>query len=63
MIKLALICLAIALVAAVFGFGGLAGTFVNIAIALFVIALILFVVFLVLGMMAGKKVKDGIDRL
>ena len=37
MIKLAILCLIIALVAAILGFGGVAGTFANIAIWLFVL--------------------------
>ena len=41
--------LIIGLVAALFGFTGLAGTAVNIAWILFVVGIILFVVFLVLG--------------
>ena len=43
------------------GFGGAAGTFVGIAKILFFIALAVFVVFLVLGILAGKGVKDAID--
>lgn len=39
----------IAIVAAVLGFGGIAGTAVGIAKILFFIAIILFVVFLILG--------------
>ena len=58
MIKLAILCLVIAAVAAILGFGGLAGTMVDVAIVLAVIAAVLFVVFLVLGLMAGKKVKN-----
>lgn len=61
MIKLALICLVFAAVAAILGFGGLAGTMVDVAIVLAVIAAILFVVFLVLGIVAGRKVKDTLD--
>jgi len=41
--------LIIGLVAALFGFTGLAGTAVNIAWILFVVGLVLFVVFLLLG--------------
>jgi uncharacterized membrane protein YtjA (UPF0391 family) len=41
--------LIVALVAAVLGFSGIAGTAVNIAWILFVVGLILAVVFLVLG--------------
>jgi uncharacterized membrane protein YtjA (UPF0391 family) len=61
MLKLALISLVIAAVLALLGFGGAAGTFVGIAKILFFIAIALFVIFLVLGLMAGKAVKDAID--
>jgi uncharacterized membrane protein YtjA (UPF0391 family) len=61
MIKLAIISLVIAAVLALLGFGGAAGTFVGIAKILFFIALAVFVLFLVLGLLAGKGVKDAID--
>ncbi|SCW88126.1 Protein of unknown function [Sphingobium faniae] len=61
MIKLALISLVIAAVLAILGFGGAAGTFVGIAKLLFGVAIVLFLIFLVLGIMAGKGVKDAID--
>ncbi|MGC4250425.1 MAG: DUF1328 domain-containing protein [Sphingobium sp.] len=61
MIKLALISLVIAAVLALLGFGGAAGTFVGIAKLLFGVAIVLFLIFLVLGIMAGKGVKDAID--
>ncbi|ASY43195.1 MAG: DUF1328 domain-containing protein [Sphingobium sp.] len=61
MLKLALISLVIAGVLAILGFGGAAGTFVGIAKILFFIALAVFVLFLVLGMLAGKGIKDAID--
>lgn len=44
MLNAAIVCLILALVAAVLGFGGLVGTFVSLAKVLFVIFLILFVV-------------------
>ncbi len=56
MFKWALIFLAVALVAAVLGFGGIAGTAVGIAKILFGIGLVLFLLFLVLGMVGAKKV-------
>ncbi len=49
MIYWAAVFLVIGLIAAVFGFTGLAGTAVNIAWILFVIGLILAVVFFVMG--------------
>ncbi len=61
MIRLAIICLIVAGVAALLGFGGVAGTFVGIAKILFFIALGLFVLFIILGVMAGKKVSKIID--
>ena len=61
MLKLALIFLVIGVVLAVLGFGGIGGAFIGIAKILFFIALALFVLFLVLGLLAGKKVKDAID--
>lgn len=47
--------LIIALVAALFGFGGLAGTAVGIAQTLFWIGLILFVVTLLYAFVTGRK--------
>lgn len=62
MIRWALIFLVIGLVLAVLGFGGIGGAFIEIAKILFFVALALFVLFLVLGLVAGKKVKDTIGR-
>ena len=56
MFKWALIFLVIALVAAVLGFGGIAGTAAGIAKVLFIIGLGLVVLFLVLGAIGAKKV-------
>jgi uncharacterized membrane protein YtjA (UPF0391 family) len=58
MIRAALICLVLALVAAILGFGGLAGAFVGIAKILFFIAIAVFLFFLVLGLAAGRRVID-----
>jgi uncharacterized membrane protein YtjA (UPF0391 family) len=49
MLSWAVVFLVVGLVAALFGFTGLAGTAVNIAWILAVLGIILFVVFLVLG--------------
>ncbi len=46
----------IALIAAVLGFGGLAGGLANIALIIFVLALIGTVIFFVLGWKAAKKI-------
>ena len=61
MIRLAIIALVIAAVLAILGFGGAAGTFVGIAKWLFGIAIALVLIFLVLGLLAGKGIKDAID--
>ena len=49
MLRWALIFLAVAVVAAIFGFSGVAGVATNIAWVLFVVFLILFVVSLIMG--------------
>jgi uncharacterized membrane protein YtjA (UPF0391 family) len=61
MIRLALIALIIAGVAALFGFGGVAGAFVGIAKILFFMAIALFAIFLVLGLLAGRGIARVID--
>jgi len=61
MLKLALTFLIIGLVLGLLGFGGVGGAFVGIAKILFFIAIALFVIFLVLGLVAGKSVKNAID--
>lgn len=57
MLKWALIFFIISLVAALFGFGGIASGAAAIAKILFFVAVALFVVFLVLGLLAVKAVK------
>jgi len=61
MIRLAILCLIIALVAALLGFGGVAGAFVGLAKILFFAAIALFAIFLVLGLIAGKGISKAID--
>ena len=61
MLKLAVTFLVIGLVLALLGFGGVGGAFIGIAKILFFIAISLFVVFLVLGLLAGKGIKNAID--
>ena len=61
MLKLAVIFLVAGLVLGALGFGGIGGAFVGIAKILFFIAIALFVIFLVLGLVAGKSVKNAID--
>ena len=41
--------------------GGVGGAFIGIAKVLFFIAIALFVIFLVLGLLAGKGIKNAID--
>jgi len=50
MLKLAIIFLVIALIAALFGFGGIAGAATNIAQILFFVFPVIFVASLVLGL-------------
>lgn len=61
MIRLAIICLIVAGVAALLGFGGVAGTFVGIAKILFFVAIALFALFVVLGLLAGKGISKIVD--
>jgi len=61
MLKLAITFLILGLVLGLLGFGGVGGAFIGIAKILFFIAVALFLIFLVLGLMAGKTVKDAID--
>lgn len=57
MLKWALIFFIVSLVAALFGFTGIAAGAAAIAKILFYIAVALFVLFLVLGLLAAKAVK------
>ena len=61
MLKLAITFLVIVAVLALLGFGGIGGAFIGIAKILFFIAIALFVVFLVLGLLAGKGIKNAVD--
>ncbi|MBN8875048.1 MAG: DUF1328 domain-containing protein [Rhodospirillales bacterium] len=54
MLKLALFFLVVSLIAALFGFGGIAAASADIARILFFIAIVIFVVLLVAGLMAGS---------
>jgi len=47
--------LIVALIAAVLGFGGIAGTAVSIAKLIFFVALILFAISLVYGLITGRR--------
>lgn len=61
MLRWALFFLIAGLVLAVLGFGGIGGAFIGIAKILFFIAIAAFVIMLVLGLMAGRTVKNAID--
>jgi len=55
MLKWAFIFLIVALVAAIFGFGGIASTAAGIAKILFFIAIAIFLVMLLLGLFGARK--------
>jgi len=54
MVQLAIACLVIALIAAVLGFGGIAGSFVGVAKILFVVFLVLAVLSFFVGGMRRR---------
>ncbi len=54
MLGWALIFLVIAIIAAIFGFGGIAGTATSIAVVLFWIFLAVFIITLILGLVRGR---------
>jgi uncharacterized membrane protein YtjA (UPF0391 family) len=58
MIQWAVIFLIVAIVAAVFGFGGIAAGAASIAKILFYLFLAGFVIMLVLGVVAARKISD-----
>lgn len=58
MLKWSVIFLVIALVAAAFGFGGIASAAAGIAKILFFIFLAIFVITLILGLAAARKITD-----
>lgn len=55
MLGWAIFCLILALIAAVLGFGGLAGTFVGFAKILFFVFVALFVISLVVNAFRGRR--------
>jgi uncharacterized membrane protein YtjA (UPF0391 family) len=55
MISWAITFLVIALIAAVLGFGGIAGTAVGIAKIIFFVAIVLFLISAIVGMMRGRS--------
>ena len=62
MLRWAVIFLIIALVAALFGFGGIAGAAVGIAKILFFIFIVLFIISILIGGFAVKKIKNAVDE-
>ena len=56
MLKWAVIFLIVALVAALLGFGGVAGAASSFAVILFYLAIAVFVIMLIAGLATGKKV-------
>jgi uncharacterized membrane protein YtjA (UPF0391 family) len=54
MLRLALFFLVVSIIAAIFGFGGIAAATADVARILFFIAIVIFVVLLVAGVMAGS---------
>jgi uncharacterized membrane protein YtjA (UPF0391 family) len=57
MLGWAITFLLVALVAAVFGFGGIAGTAVEIAKLIFFVAIVLFAISAVVGMLRGRSAR------
>jgi uncharacterized membrane protein YtjA (UPF0391 family) len=55
MLGWAITFLIVALVAAVFGFGGIAGTAVEIAKLIFFVAIVLFAISAVIGLLRGRS--------
>ena len=55
MLGWALFCVVLALIAAVLGFGGLAGAFVGFAKILFFVFIVLFVISLVVNAFRGRR--------
>jgi uncharacterized membrane protein YtjA (UPF0391 family) len=55
MLRWALIFLVVAIIAAIFGFGGIASTAAGFAKILFYIALVIFLVMLIMGLAAGRR--------
>ena len=55
MLRWALVCLVISLIAALFGFTGIAVASAEIARILFFIAVVIFLVFVVLALAAGRR--------
>jgi uncharacterized membrane protein YtjA (UPF0391 family) len=59
MLRWALIFFVVALIAAVFGFGGIAASAVGIARILFSVFILLFLISLIVGLVSGKSPPTG----
>lgn len=59
MLRLALLFLILGIIAAILGFGGIAGASFAIAKTLVWIFLVIFLIFLILGLVAARKVSGG----
>jgi uncharacterized membrane protein YtjA (UPF0391 family) len=59
MLRWALAFLVLALIAALFGFGGIAAASAGIAKTLFFLFLVIFAVTLILGLAAGRRITDA----
>ncbi len=58
MLRMALGFLIVAIIAGIFGFGGIASASVGIARTLFYLFIIIFLITLVLGLVTGKKLSS-----
>jgi uncharacterized membrane protein YtjA (UPF0391 family) len=61
MLRWAFTFLIIGVVLAVLGFGGIGGAFIGIAKLLFFIAIAAFLILLILGLLAGRGIRDALD--
>ena len=57
MLRYAVIFFVVALIAALLGFGGIAGAATNIAVLLFWVFVVLFLISLVVGLVTGRNVR------
>ncbi len=61
MLRWALFFLVIGVVLALLGFGGIGGAFIGIAKLLFFVAIAIFAILLIMGLLAGRGVRDALD--
>ena len=62
MLRWSLFFLVVAIIAAVFGFGGIAASAVGIARILFTIFIVLFLASLIFGLISGRNPPTGLPR-